>query len=256
MFFILSKVLYFIIQPLNWVLGLMLYSLFAKNKNRKKKALLAAIILGFFFTNRFIYNQFIKLWELKTITADQIAEPYDIGILLGGYSNGQIRPRHDRQNFSHRAARFLNTYELYKMGKVKKLLLTGGSGDLLQEQTSEAMDMKSFLARLGVPPDDVIVEPDSRNTYENAIFTKKLLDEKYPGARCLLITSAFHMRRSVGCFEKAGVDFTPYSVDFITEKDRWAPENTLIPDRNGFYFWEVLVKECVGYLAYWAKGYL
>jgi hypothetical protein len=64
------------------------------------------------------------------------------------------------------------------------------------------------------------------------------------------------MRRSVGCFEKAGVEFTPYSVDFIAEKDRWAPENTLIPDRNGFYFWEIMVKECVGYLAYWAKGYL
>ncbi|MEZ4961319.1 MAG: YdcF family protein [Saprospiraceae bacterium] len=256
MFFIVSKVLYFAIQPLNWVLALMLYSLFAKKKSRKRKALVAAIVLGFLFTNRFLYNQVIKLWELKTITADQITEPYDIGILLGGYSNGNILPRHDRQNFSHRAARFLNAYELYKMGKVKKLLLTGGSGDLLQDQPSEAQDMKGFFARIGVPAEDIIIEPDSRNTYENADFTKKILEERYPGASCLLITSAFHMRRSLGCFKKAGVACTPYSVDFITEKDRWAPENTIFPDRNGFYFWEILVKEWVGYLAYWAKGYL
>lgn len=256
MFFILSKVLYFLIQPLNWVAAFMLYSLFSKKKQHKRNALLAAVILLFLFTNRFIYNQVIRLWEVKTITADQISQPYDIGILLGGFSNSQILPSHDRMNFSSRANRFLNAYELYRRGKFKKFLLTGGTGDLLQRHPSEALEAKKFLLRVGVPEEDIIVEPLSRNTHENAVFTQKILAEKFSGASCLLITSAWHQRRSMGCFRKAGVKFTPYSVDFIGEKDRWAPEHLLLPDRMGFYLWELLIKEWVGYVVYWARGYL
>jgi uncharacterized SAM-binding protein YcdF (DUF218 family) len=233
----------------------MLFALLTKKTQRKKRALIWATILFLFFTNRLIFNQFAKAWERKTITADQIQQPYDIGILLGGYSNSQVRPNHDRQNFSSRANRFLNAYELYKTGKVKKLLLTGGSGDLLQKNPSEAENVRDFLLRVGVPPEDIIMEGKSRNTWENAIFTKEILDENYPNANCLLITSAWHMRRSVACYKKAGMDFTPFSVDFVTEKDRWAPENSIIPDRMGFYLWEMLIKEWVGMVMYKIHGY-
>lgn len=256
MFFIFSKVLTFLIQPLNWVIGLMIYALFAGKPARKRNALLMAVVLTLFFSNRFIYNQFAKWWEVKTIHASQIDEPYDIGILLGGYSNSFVIPDHDRMNFSFTANRFLNAYELYRTGKVKKLLLSGGSGDLLQEDRGEAVKVREFLIRIGVPPDDIIVENDSRNTHENAVFTRQQLQAGYPGARCLLITSAWHMRRALGCFKKAGVECTPFSVDFQTEKDRWAPENTLLPNRTGFLLWDLLIREWVGYLAYAAKGYL
>lgn len=256
MFFILSKILFIFIQPINWVLGSLLFALFTKKPIRKKRAMVLASVLFVFFTNRLVFNQFAKLWELKTITADQIQQPYDIGILLGGYSNSQIRPTHDRFNFSSRANRFLNAFELYKTGKVKKLLLTGGSGDILQKNPSEADGMRLFLLRLGVPDEDIIVEAKSRNTWENALFTKMILDEKYPNASCLLITSAWHMRRSIGCYEKAGVAFSPFSVDFVTEKDRWHPENSIIPDRAGFYFWEMLIKEWVGCVMYKLQGYI
>lgn len=255
MFFFLSKFLYFIIQPINWILGLMLYSLFAKKRQRKKKALLLAIVLAFFFTNRMLVNQVYKLWETKTITSDQIDAPYDIGILLGGYSNFYVRPSHDRHNFSHRGNRFMNTYELYREGKIKKILLTGGSGAILNQEDSEAEMMVDFLVKVGVPKADIIVEDKSRNTWENALFSKKILDERFPNSTCLLITSAWHMPRSMGCFDVAEVEYTPYSVDFISEKDRWNPNFSLLPDRNGFYYWEVLMKEWFGVLAYKIKGY-
>jgi len=256
MFFVFSKILYFLIQPINWVLALMLCSLFSKKPSRKRKALVAAIVMGFFFTNHFIYNQIIHLWEVETITADQIKKPYDIGILLGGFSSSYVIPNHDRFNINCSGNRFLNAYELYKTGKVKKLLITGGSGDLLQKTPSEAVKLKDFLLRIGVPEEDIIMEPAARNTYENAVFTQTMLTEQFPGANCLLITSASHMRRSIGCYKKAGVKFTPFSVDFMAEKNRWAPENTLVPDRKGFYLWEILIKEWVGYFAYWLKCYL
>jgi uncharacterized SAM-binding protein YcdF (DUF218 family) len=256
MFFIFSKILYFLLKPINWVIALMLLALLSKKQQRKRKVLIAAIILSVFFTNRFLFNQVVRLWEVETITADQIKEPFDIGILLGGYSNSHILPRHDRMNFSLRANRFLNAYELYRTGKVKKLLLTGGSGDVLQQQPSEAVLVRDFLVRTGVPAADIILEAGSRNTYENAVNTKKILDGKYAGSSSLLITSAWHQRRAMGCFRKAGVDFVPFSVDCVTEKNRWAPENTLIPDCTGFYLWEFLIKEWVGYIAYWFSGYL
>jgi uncharacterized SAM-binding protein YcdF (DUF218 family) len=256
MFFIISKILYFLIQPINWVVALMLYALFAKKPVRKRRSLTAAIVLTFFFCNHFIVNEVYKWWEVETLTAEQLQQPYDIGILLGGYSNSHIQPSHDRQNFSIRANRFMNAYELYRTGKVKKLLLTGGSGDLLQNQPSEAEEMKGFMLRIGIPAKDIIVEGKSRNTYENAVFTKKILDERYPSASCLLLTSASHMRRSMGCFRKAGVNFTPFSVDFLSEKTHWRMGNIIVPDRLGFYWWEVLIKEWIGYLAYWVRGYV
>ncbi len=256
MFFIVSKILYFLIQPLNWVLGLMLFSLLSKNKKRKYRTLLLAVILGFFFTNKLIFNQVVKLWEVKTITADEIVQPYKIGILLGGYSNSNILPDHDRYNFSSRGNRFFNAYELYMTGKVEKLLLTGGSGALLNDRKSEAPRVYNYLIKMGVPEEDIIVEGESRNTYENAIFTKKILDEKYPRSNYLLITSATHIRRAAACFDKAGVSYTPFSVDFLGEKQEWYPSQTILPDSNGFSKWESLIKEWVGYVAYWVKGYV
>ena len=256
MFFILSKILYFLIQPLNWVIALMVYSLFSKKRERKRKALVGAIILSLFFTNRLIYNQVIKLWEFDTITADEIVQPYKLGILLGGYSNSQILPNHDRHNFSQSGNRFFNAYELYRTGKIEKILLTGGSGRLMGIRKKEAHGVHEFLKRIGIPEEDIIIEPESRNTYENAIFTKKILEQKNIRGNFLLITSAFHMRRSKACFDKAGVSYTPFSVDFIGEKDHWRPSNILIPDRKGFANWELLIKEWVGYIAYWVVGYI
>ncbi len=256
MFFILSKALSFLILPLNWVVGLLLFSLFSKKPPRKRKSLLAAVILILFFSNHFIFNQIVRLWEVKTITADQIEEPYDIGILLGGYSNSQILPRSDRMNFSNSANRFLNAYELYRTGRVKKLLLTGGTSAVLQERPREAVLARDFLLRIGVPEEDIILEPEARNTFENAIFSKKILDEKYPQASCLLITSAWHMRRAEACYRKAGVDSVPFSADFLTEENDWSPQGLLLPSAGCFRNWGMMIKEWIGCVAYWMKGYL
>lgn len=184
-----------------------------------------------------------------------IETPYDIGILLGGYSSMNKRPNDDRQNFNERGNRFIQTYELYKAGKIKKILLTGGNGSILQDLASEATEMRQFLVKIGVPDSAIIVESKSRNTYENAIFTKEILEESYPNARCLLITSAWHMPRSKAIFEKAGMPFDVFSVDYLSERTKLTPDD-ILPDKLGFYHWELLIKEWVGYWGYWAKGYL
>jgi len=256
MFFVLSKVLLFLIEPLNWVIGLLVFAVFTKKSKRRKRALTVATVLSIFFTNHFLFNQVIRLWEVKTITMDQIQEPFDIGILLGGYSNPYIIPGNDRHNFNERGNRFFNALELYRAGKVRKLLLTGGSGRLIGKKTSEALQMQPFLSKLGIPPEDIIIEAAARNTYESAPLTKKILDERFPNARCLLITSAWHMPRTKGCFRKEGIPFTPFSVDYIGERNEFTFDSLILPDHLGFYHWKFLIKEWVGYVAYWMRGYL
>ena len=256
MFLFFSKLLYFLIQPVNWMVLPLVYAVLGKNQKWKRRCLLTSCLVGLFFTNHFIFNQCIKLWEVNTQTVDEIQETYDIGILLGGYSNFFIEPNTDRLNFNSRGGRITHAVELYRKGKFKKFLLTGGSGLVIfKTNQSEAIHAREYLMRMGIPDQDIIVEPDSRNTHENATLTKKILDEKYPNAKCLLITSAWHMRRSMGCFDKEGIEYTPFSVDHIGEMNRFVPASLIIPNSETIYRWELLIKEMVGSVAYKLRGY-
>ncbi len=255
MFFILSKVLYFLLKPSVWVGGFLLYAAFGKGPRWRKRSLYLALACYWFFSNFFIANQFFRIWEPDSLSANDIEAPYDIGILLGGYSNFYTQPSGDRYNFSDRANRFTQAYELYKIGKVKKLLLSGGSGDLLQKVPGEAGQMKAFLIRLGVPEADIIVENASRNTWENAVFSKEIVSRDYPGARCLLLTSAWHMRRAKACFDKAGLATTAFCVDYLSERTRYSPEVLILPHRFGLYYWEIVIKEMIGCVFYRLQGY-
>lgn len=256
MFFILSKTLIFLIKPINWVAILILVAVFTKSEKRRKRSLVAACVLFFVFNNHFLFNQVARWWEEDTITTDQIEQAYDIGILLGGYSNPYIIPSEDRHNFSTRGNRFMNAFELYQKGKIKKLMLSGGSGSLLQNNPSEAERVYQLLVSWGIPPGDIIRESKSKNTYENALFSKQIIEREYPDARLLLITSAWHMPRAKRCFWKVGLQPTLFSVDFFSERTRWAPESWLFPYRLGFVRWEYLIKEWVGLLMYKLKGYI
>ncbi|MEO1514252.1 MAG: YdcF family protein [Bacteroidota bacterium] len=256
MFFILSKVLIILIQPLNWIVGLLIFSLLSKKAKRKKRSLLIATLLLVFFTNHFTFNQFVRWWEPESIRTDQIAEAYDIGILLGGYSNFFVRPNQDRHNFNKAADRFTQTFDLYRQGKIRKILLTGGSGEILGYAVPEAEQMRQLLIRWGVPDSCIIVENESRNTHENAVFTKSILQQKYPGQSCLLITSAFHMPRASRCFDKVGLEYMPFCVDYMSEYTSFRPASILFPNRDCLHRWEVMIKEMVGMAAYWLKGYI
>ncbi|MCB0579322.1 MAG: hypothetical protein KDD10_08455, partial [Phaeodactylibacter sp.] len=98
MFFFLSKLLQFLIKPITWVLLLLVYAWLGKRPLRKRRALTAAIALLFLFSNQMVFNLAVRAWEPDLLTAGEITEPYDIGILLGGFSNPNIEPGADRFN--------------------------------------------------------------------------------------------------------------------------------------------------------------
>src|SRR5205085_7732741 len=102
---------------------------------------------------------------------------------------------------------------------------------------------------------DIITENQSKNTYENALFSSRILKQDFKGEKILLITSAFHMKRTMECFKKQGIMGDPYSVDEHSGMIQWMPNKSIIPDAEVLEGWDILMHEWVGYLSYKIMGY-
>src|SRR6185295_19056991 len=108
--------------------------------------------------------------------------------------------------FGRGADRVTHTVQLYKLGLIQQILVSGGSGLLVREEEPEANKFKRAMVMMGVPDSVIMLENQTRNTYESAVAVRPMLDSLHMEAKdCLLITSAFHMRRSLACYRKAGL---------------------------------------------------
>lgn len=252
MFFILSKLLTFIITPIIWIVFLLLIAVFTKNKLRKKRCLYAGVGLLLLFTNSFIFDEAVRLWEIKAVAPAKI-KSYNAGILLGGMS--VYDQELNRAQFYRGVDRLMQTIELYKTGKIKKIIFTGGSGRVLHPEMKEGIYLERYLLYLGVPKNDFLIESESNNTHENAVFTKTLLEQKDIKGDFLLITSAFHMRRSLACFEREGIKAKPYSTDRYAGSRKFEFDFLFIPNASAMNDWNVLIHELVGYVTYKIMGY-
>ena len=248
-FFIFSKILSFAVDPFFWIIILLLLALFAKKKYRGPRYLVSALILTFVFSSSPIYKITFDYWKIKQ---DITYQKFDAGILLGGMIS--LSSSDENILFNEYNDRLLNTLELFHKGIIKKIIITGASGSLSSD-LKEADIIKSFLIRIGVPREKIIVENQSKNTHENAIYTELTCKEhemdKYS---FLLITSDYHMRRSLSCFKKTGLNITP----FVKESDEFHfdLEYLIVPQTNVLFKWKVLFHEIVGYFMYKLMGYV
>ncbi len=255
MFFALSKLLAFLLKPLLLIGILAIYGLWTKNMLRRRRALIAIVGLFLLFTNPWIVSQCAREWEIGQLRPQDIRQPYEVGILLGGYVDFDVDAP-DGMLTLQRGDRLLTALTLFKTGKIKRLLLSGGSGRLLGRESVEADVVRNYLQQLGVPDSAILIENKSRNTYENARYSKALLDSLLPDAHCLLITSAWHLRRAEGCFSKAGLSCQPFGTDYFSEKTNGNALHWFQPDWKALMKWECLLKEWVGWAVYKGKGYL
>ena len=132
-----------------------------------------------------------------------------------------------------------------------KLVFTGGSGDLLPGSLKETDVARALFTELGVDQKRMIYEDQSRTTFENAEFTRRLVDPK-KGEVWILVTSANHMPRSVGVFRRAGWNVLPWPVAFKTPSARSVP--ILKPFAVRLNLVELAFHEWVGLLAYYLTG--
>jgi uncharacterized SAM-binding protein YcdF (DUF218 family) len=201
----------------------------------------------------FQYNNISRIFAL---VGNYWNKNYDAGIVLTGMAeyNSDLNEISIRRG----ADRIWQALSLYHKGKIKKIIITGDSGYITERGLHEAKQMKEVLVGWGIPETDIITEEVSRNTHENAVETKKLIDRSYPHfEKLLLITSGMHMRRAKGCFEKVGLNCDVYSTDLYTgPKRNYFWNQYIIPDISTFSDWNQLNKEWVGYITYDLIGYI
>ena len=255
MFFFLSKTVAFFISPLTWILVLLIAAWIIKRPALRKKLFVWSVILLLVFSNPFLRSFAFKQWEIPATRISEIKQPYDVGILMGG----AMRFYHEESGrlvYGNSVDRLIQAMTLYREGKIRKILVTGGSGFLFSQDIKEAIYLKKVLLRFSIPENDILIESGSRNTYENAVYSTALLKERFPGGKFLLITSGYHMRRSLACFRKAGLHPWAFSVDTYTGKTLYTPDRIFLPGTVHLQAWDILLHEIAGYSAYKLAGYL
>lgn len=241
------------LSPLTWVLTLFAFSLFTKNPVRKKRTFIAGLAVLLFFSNMFIVDRAMGLWEVTTPDLKP-TQKYEYAVVLGGMIS--YDPRQDRPQFMRGSDRIFQVLPLLANGQVKKIIITSGSGSVLKQDEKEADILKKYLVRSGIPDSCIITENQSRNTRENALLTKELFDAIGVKDSVLFITSAFHLRRAIGCFEKAGITkIVPYPTDRYSGPPKFDPDYLIIPNIDALHQWEVLIHEITGYLVYKLRGF-
>ena len=136
----------------------------------------------------------------------------DAIVVLGGTLSPPATPESDA-NLSAAADRLVYSARLYALGKAPVILISGGHGGGGGPMDAESVHAAALLAGWGVPASAILTETESLNTYENAIYTKLMLDQ-HQLKTVLLVTSAMHMPRALATFRSAGVEATPAATDF------------------------------------------
>ncbi|WP_213772581.1 YdcF family protein [Bradyrhizobium sp. dw_78] len=173
-------------------------------------------------------------------------------IVLGGPIDADLSAAHDATVVRTAADRIFATAALAHRYPNARIIFSGGSGNLISHDAKEADYAGALLENLGIPKSRLIMERRSRNTQENAEFSKELAMPK-SGERWLLVTSAYHMPRSVGLFRKAGFPVEPYPVDWRVggRSDLFAFSNI---EDDGLGRTDAGAREWIGLVAYWATG--
>ncbi|MDP2356692.1 MAG: YdcF family protein [Beijerinckiaceae bacterium] len=256
MFFYLSKILWLVIAPANLLLLLLLAgaALLFTRFIRAGRRLVLASALGFFVLGILP----VSTWMMRTLEdrfpppAANMPAPTGI-IVLGGALDEQITRFRGPIELTEGGDRMTEGVMLARRFPDAKVIFTGGSAALLGSPDREAQAAEKLFLGLGIPQERLILESESRNTYENAIFTLEIVKPK-AGDVWLLVTSASHMPRSVGIFRKAGFNVTPYPVDYAT---LGVNAEYRAPFRNvtaGLRRTEVALREYIGLVAYWWTG--
>ena len=250
MFFLFSKIFSFLIDPFFWIIAFLLFSFFHRRKYLRRRFLTFGLLFLLIFSNSFIYNFINEKWCVKP---NSLKTEYEYGILMGG----MINLRSDENNilFSNNNDRLLNTLDLFSKGIIKKILISGASGSLTSE-LKEAQILKKYLIKIGIPDTCVLAENSSKNTYENAIYSEKLLNKIHPNQeiRCLIITSDYHMRRSLACFKKTKLNVDPFVKK--SKLEHFDLEWIIIPQSSTLFSWKVLFHEIAGYYTYKIFNYI
>ncbi len=266
-FFIVSKVVQFCIEPLNWAIAFIFLALLFLSLRKPQickrflvLALVDLLIVGWLPTSEFglqVLEDAIPKAPLSRYSENDIG---GIIILGGAVEGGQIALDRGEVSIYSSAERVTKAFELIRQHPNLPFIFSGFSGRMNPQGISEADAFKQLIAEQGLAQmteKTAHYENWSRNTYENVLYMKPMIDEfgsKNEGGALkpwLLITSASHMYRSVELFKKQGISIIPVPVDYQTAfRLKWRSFDL----EDGIQNWNKLVHETIGVLAYWITG--
>ncbi|WP_236692689.1 YdcF family protein [Aneurinibacillus tyrosinisolvens] len=170
----------------------------------------------------------------------------DVLVMLGGGATSGTPDVNGAGQLSGSAAnRLLTVVRLYNKTNLP-IILSGGQ--VFSDSSNEASIARRQLIELGVPKNKIIVEDKSRNTEENAKYVKEMLS-RHHFKQPILVTSAFHMERSVRNFSGVGVTVTPYPTDYKSSRPITLYANKLVPSANALSNVSTALKEYIGIAA-------
>jgi uncharacterized SAM-binding protein YcdF (DUF218 family) len=256
MFFLASKILGFFAIPSNLVISIGLFGvclLPTRFKRAGRRLAAASIVILAVLGLSPIGNILIIPLEQRFPAWDSTAGAPDGIIVLGGAIAPDVSGARNEVALNESAERMTAVAELARRYPEARILFSGGSGALIFDEGTEAEFVLRLFESFGIPSSRVVLEDRSRNTVENAVFSKEILSPK-PGERWLLVTSAYHLPRAIGAFRKVGFAVEPYPVDWRTRgnEDALRPFPTL---GDGLRRTDTAVREWIGLAAYWLSGH-
>ena len=255
MFFVLSKTLGTMLLPVNFlisagVLGAIL--LVTRRAVLGRRLLATSIVLlalcGFSPVGRLLIlplEERFPPWDPSRGAPDGI-------VVLGGSIDPDLSAARGRPILDHSADRIVATVALARQYPKARIVFSGGNANLIGDDSAKEADYAlAAFESLGIAKERLTAERLSRNTIENAEFAKAVADPK-AGERWLLVTSAFHMPRSIGLFRRAGFKVEAYPVDWRASKSGafWFSSNAI----QGLERTDVAMREWIGLAAYWLTG--
>ena len=256
MFFILSKTVAVLLRPsilicLIGVIGLVLMAMGVRWRRAGRMltvlSFTALVVLGLSPLGNVLTHalevRFPK-WQPGSRAPDGI-------VVLGGALSPKMSRLHDEPVVGNDAGRILAIARLARAYPQARIVYSGGDGTLLAKDGAEADYVLPLLDTFGIARDRVVLEPRSRNTAENAAFSKDMVKPK-PGERWLLVTSAQHMPRAIGSFRQAGFAVEAYPTDWHTElRYRYRPSLDIVGNLTRL---DSAAAEWTGLMAYWLTG--
>lgn len=254
MFFVVSKVAGFFILPSNLIIVLILLGAAAvllRRYERVGRRALAIGLAGLLVAGYSPLSQMlIAPLEQRFPRPDLAAGPPVAGIIiLGGSEDGRAGLDKELAGLNEAAERVTEGAALGLRHKMARVLFTGGNGHLVRDMPAEAVTAGRLLEALGIEKSRLLLEDKSRNTWENAVFSKAMAAPK-AGERWLLVTSSWHMPRAIGCFRAAGFPVEAWPVDYRTAPARSLEDSYI----SGIRQLDFIVREYIGLVAYYLTG--
>lgn len=255
MFYYAAKIVWFFLTPSNALVTMALVGLLLMRTKRARlgqRLAISSVVLLFVAGLSPLGHALLLPLEERFPAYRDDGTPVAGIVVLGGTYDTEATNVHGQMALNETGERLIALGELARRYPDAKLIYSGGGSEFTPDTTPEATLVEKTAHQLGVAPDRIIYERRSRTTYENAIYAKQLARPQ-AGERWLVVTSAFHMPRTMGVFRKVGFEVVPFPVDYRTA-GTLSLVQTFAFVSEGLRRTDIATKEWIGLLAYRLSG--